>query len=159
MSAVVVENQNRTLSFSVVAKDLAHNGTALQKWDIGAAHFPKLGSQLSKVVQWRVRSARATWDPIDTTQGGSIGLLVTHGGAAWRPADNFHDFKTRGGIIKPIRSAGWSSNTLGATEAGWVDSSASCGCVYALAVPGREQASHVGMVTLHLVIQVAGNKE
>lgn len=126
---------------------------------IGINAFPGLGGHLRDAVQWRIRSCSAVWTCLDAGQTGSIGMVIQPNGNAWKPA-NFHDLKTKGGVIKLIRNSDWRSNVLGAQDE-WVNHAASAGVVYFISVPDLTNATlaTLGMITLDMIIQLKGHRE
>jgi hypothetical protein len=148
----------RTISVAATPTELAVLFDGIVTWDLrGSSVWPAIRSAISSAVQWRIRSARAVWEPIDVSLTGSVGMLLTHCGAEWTPS-NFHDLKRRGGIIKPIRSAGWSSNTLSADQE-WKGTSEIAGHLHLLALPSFDEPKQAGLVTVHMTIQLRGWKE
>lgn len=134
-------------------------------WIIPSTLWPALKVACSGCISYRIRSARIVWTPVDQDLHGSVGILVTHTAASWKPADSFHDLKTRGGIIKPMKSAGWSSNTMDPDQE-WYDPAVAAAKVWILCVPKLPSAGtpatstkEFGMITGHFTVQLRGYKE
>jgi hypothetical protein len=134
-----------------------HNAV-VQEYDVQPnIVWPSLKTAASGSILWRIRSLRVVWEPIDTSMTGSVGILATHVARSWMPS-SFHDLKARGGIIKPIRSAGWSSNTM-PSDQDWYDVSAPAAKIYTLAIPRPTTDVEIGILTAHMVVQFRGSKE
>lgn len=148
--------ETRTLQVVSVCNVLVSSGDdgAWRKVSIQGTHFPVLKGHLSRAVQWRIRSAQVMWEPLDSSSTKLVGMFLTQTGASWAP-QNFHDFKTRGGVFKPLKNTGWSSNTLPSSDI-WVDSSAGAAELYTLVVPAPTVDAEIGMITLRATIQLKG---
>lgn len=152
-----VEANNRTLTFNTQYKEIVKSDSGIVKCDISGAAFAHLGKKLNDCVNWRIRSARATWHSLvgaDSNVG--LALYLAPLGAAWKPND-YLDCLNRGGVGKLARHSNWGSNTLGAQDS-YVDSSNLGGCLWMAMVNAPTAPVDLGTLTLTLTIQMVGHK-
>lgn len=147
----------RTVNVSVVSSTIVP-ATSGVVWDlyIQGSAFPGLKAHLDHAIEWRIRSARITFNSVVSTSGYSVAALLAPYGATWKPAD-WVAMETSGGVIKPVKNSGWSTNNLGAQD-NWVNHANPAGTFYICGVGGPDPKTEVGTVTLNATIQLRGNR-
>jgi len=147
----------RTVSVSVVASNLVSADDS-NVWDIPiqGSRFPGLAAHLDHAIEWRIRSARVSFTSVKSTDGYSLAAIVTPVGATWKPKD-WVAIETSGGVIKPVKNSGWSSNNLGSQDS-WFNHANPAAVYYTQALGGPKVAESVGVATLHATIQLRGNR-
>lgn len=147
----------RTVNVSVVARELlAVDDVTVYSVHIQGSNFPGLAAQLEHAIEWRIRSARVSFASVDTMAGYSIAAYLAPVGAAWKPNDWVH-IETSGGVIKPVKNSGWSTNNLGSQD-GWTNHANAAATFYAASIGGKSPANKVGVLTLHATLQLRGNR-
>jgi hypothetical protein len=155
LAALQANADVRVYTLSAVAKGIISYGTS--EVSIGLSAFPNLSVALRGAVQWRVRSCRISWSSFDPGAKGQLGLYVSPIGNAWKPSD-FHDLKTKGGSLRPVRNSDWSSNTMGAQD-DWEDCSSPGGKLWLMWAGVGDMINEIGILTLHATVQVRGHRE
>jgi hypothetical protein len=124
---------------------------------INGSMWPLLGRKLADAIQWRIRSARISYETVDPDAKGRIGLFLAPTGSLWKPTKGLASILTMGGTSKLARQSGWSSNTLGAIDA-WYDTGSAAAMLYLGSSIGTPTSNDVGQLVLHVTFQVIGHK-
>lgn len=147
----------RTVTIASVSPRLADISAGnMPDWQIQGSMFPGLKAHLDHAIEWRVRSARVVFTSTASTSGFSVAALLAPVGTAWKPVD-WTAMEVSGGVIKPVKNSGWSTNNLGAQE-GWTNHANSAGVLYMAGIGAPATALSCGVVTLHATVQLRGNR-
>lgn len=147
----------RTVNISVVSPNLfTIGGATVTEWPVQGSVFPGLKAHLDHAIEWRVRSSRISFTSLKSTEGYSVAAYLAPVGAAWKPAD-WVSMETSGGVIKPVKNSGWSSNTTGVQEM-WFNHANPSHMFYMCGVGGPTAQEKVGVITLHATVQLRGNR-
>jgi hypothetical protein len=108
-----------------------------------------------------------------STAKGSVGIYVSPPVEAYQP-NSLHSLIAKGGVVKPVRTSNWSSNTMGIYADDWlsVDTASNtaddCGYVNIVFVnpeaalrdsEGEYSAQMAGTIKLYLTLQLRGFRE
>lgn len=127
--------------------------------EIDGDSWPNLGRHLANCIQWRIRTARVSYEAADLDIKGRVAMLMSPVGPAWTPTD-YATVLTRGGRGKFKRQSNWSSNTLGSAEQ-WHVHNDSAARLYFRHLPEIEKSKpdvDFALLTLHVTIQLNGHR-